>query len=337
MSQSLSQSVSLEEMAKEARKVLDVEAAAILDMKDRVSDHFLKAIQVLEARSGKVVLTGMGKSGIIARKIASTLSSTGTPAFFVHPGESSHGDLGMIDVGDVVLALSYSGETVELGALLNYSQRKNIPIISMTSDLASSLARASQVTIDVSVRKEACPLGLAPTASTTATLAMGDALAMALLLRKGFRPEDFAEFHPGGRLGSRLLTRVRDVMHVGEGLPLVSESAPLKEVVTCMTSREVRGIAGVVDARGSLIGSITDGDIRRRLDKSLDLSKDFARDLMARNPKTVGAQELAERAIFLMEEHNIRALFVVEDSSSEKLLKPVGLLHLQDLLRTKVR
>lgn len=320
----------------EAKKVLDIEANAIIDLKARLSEDFLRVVEILRKRKGRVVLTGMGKSGIIARKIASTMSSTGSPSFFVHPAESSHGDLGMIQEGDVVIALSYSGETSELTPVLNYCHRKDIPVVSMTSDMASTLAKASTVALDVSVRKEACPLGLAPTASTTATLAMGDALAMALLLARGLSAEDFAEFHPGGRLGARLLTRVRDVMHTGAGLPIVDITADLRQVVNCMTSREVRGIAGVVDSTGQLVGSITDGDLRRRLDKSADLSSDHARDLMSKFPKTIDVNELAEKALFLMENHNIRALFVL-DRSSPTPTKPVGVLHLQDLLKARVR
>jgi len=320
----------------EAKRVFEIEAKALLDLKLRIDDRFVKATEILFSCEGKIVVTGMGKSGLIGRKIASTLSSTGSPAVFVHPAESSHGDLGAITGQDVVLALSYRGETPELGHLIQYCHRKNIKIVSVTGHLKSSLAEASAVALDVSVREEACPLGLAPTASTTTALVMGDALAMALLIKRGFKSEDFAEFHPGGSLGRRLLTRVKDLMHTGESLPVVSKNAPMKEVLTKMTSREVRGVAGVLDDANALYGIITDGDIRRRLEKSQDPLKDKASDLMSSSPKTIDLNEMAEKALFLMEQFSIQVLFVV-DSTSATPKTPIGIIHLQDLLKANVR
>lgn len=319
----------------EAQRVLETEAKAILDLKNRLDYNFEKAVELMFSCTGKVVVTGMGKSGHIGRKLAATLSSTGTPSFYVHPAESSHGDLGMVTKQDVLIAISYSGETRELGSVIAYCSRKNIPMIAMTGGLKSSLAQASQSVLDVSVSREACPLGLAPTASTTATLAMGDALAMTLHVRRGFRAEDFAEFHPGGSLGTRLLLRVKDVMHSGEALPIVPLQCSLREVVSKMTGKEVRGVAGVIDGEGTLVGVVTDGDLRRRLEKSADPLNGVAEDLMSRHPKTVDSNEMAERALFLMEQFAIQVLFVVDVSVNPH--RPVGILHLQDLLKAKIR
>ncbi len=319
----------------EAKRVFDIEAQAILDLKSKVSDNFIAALDILKACTGKVIITGMGKSGIIARKIAATLSSTGTPAIYVHPAESSHGDLGMIAKGDAIVALSYSGETSELGHLISYAARKGIPLIAFTGKTGSALGQAATCVLDVGVKEEACPLGLAPTASTTATLAMGDALAVALLKRRGFKSEDFAEYHPSGSLGARLLTRVKDLMHTGEELALVGRDEDMKSVIGKMTAKHVRGIAGVIDHEGRLMGTITDGDLRRRLDKSVNPLQEKAADIMSLNPKLIDINEMAERALFVMENHSIQSLFVVESSRSSD--KPVGLLHLQDLLKAKIR
>jgi arabinose-5-phosphate isomerase len=320
----------------EAKKVFEIEAKALLDLKLRIDSKFEKAIEILHECKGKIVVTGMGKSGHIANKIASTLSSTGSPAIFIHPAESSHGDLGAISTQDVVLALSYRGETPELVHLIQYCHRKNIKLVSITGNLKSSLAEASAVALDVSVREEACPLGLAPTASTTTALVMGDALAMALLIKRGFKSEDFAEFHPGGSLGRRLLTRVKDLMHTSQQLPVVSKTAPMKEVLTIMTSREVRGVAGVVDETKNLCGIITDGDIRRRLEKSLDPLKETAGQMMSSTPKTIDHNEMAEKALFLMEQFSIQVLFVV-NSAAANPNEPIGIIHLQDLLKANIR
>lgn len=320
----------------QASQVLEVEAQAILSLKSKVSDSFVKAVELIKNAKGKLVTTGIGKSGQIARKLASTFSSTGTPSVYLHPSESSHGDLGVIDANDVILALSYGGETAELSHILQFAARKNIPVIAMTGNLQSSLAKSATVLIDIHVPKEACPLGLAPTASSTATLAMGDALAMSLLVEKGFSPEDFAEVHPGGSLGFRLLTRVRDLMHTGDALPLVKLNSPVKEVLSIMTHKDVRGSAGVVDEQGGLVGVITDGDVRRRLEKNQNPLEGLAQDLMSKHPHTIDAGELAERALFMMEQFRIQMLFVLDQSSSTPK-KPVGILIFQDLIKAKVR
>jgi arabinose-5-phosphate isomerase len=317
-------------------QVLDIEANAILALKERLQDGFVQAVQIIKASQGKLILTGMGKSGQIARKLASTFSSTGTPAVFLHPAESAHGDLGIIESDDVILALSYGGETPELAPILAFALRKDIQIIAITGNMNSTLAKAAKATLNVSVSAEACPLNLAPTASSTASLAMGDAMAMAVLNEKGFSPEEFAEYHPGGSLGYRLLTRVKDVMHTGEALPLVQAETSMRELFSIMTHKNVRGTAGVLDASGDLIGVITDGDIRRRLAKSPDPLVGTAKDLMMPNPRGVDANELAEKALFLMEQFRIQILFVF-DKLSEYPKKPVGMLNFQDLLRTKIR
>ncbi len=320
----------------QAKKVLEIEARSILDLKERITEDFVKAVQLISKSQGKLVLTGIGKSGQIARKLASTFSSTGTPAVFVHPAESAHGDLGIISKDDIVLALSYGGNSPEMNSVINFVVRKDIPLIAITGKMDSVLAKAASLVLNVFVSEEACPLGLAPTASSTATLAMGDALAMAVLSLKGFSPEDFAEYHPGGSLGYRLLTRVQDVMHGGDALPVVTLETPLKQVFSAMTHKDVRGAAGVVDAAGDLVGVITDGDIRRRLEKNGDPLAGMAKDLMSTSPRTIDANELAEKALFLMEQFQIQMVFVL-DKSSTTPKKPVGILHIQDLLKAKVR
>jgi arabinose-5-phosphate isomerase len=278
----------------------------------------------------------MGKSGQIGRKFASTLTSTGRPAVFLHPAESSHGDLGLIDQSDIVVGISYAGETAELADVLRFCARKDVPVIAITGSADSTLAQAARVVLNISVKEEACPLGLAPTTSSTATLALTDALAMAVLRRRGLSESDFAELHPGGSLGRRLLTRVEDVMHTGDAVPLVRSETAMREVIGIMTRGEVRGVAGVIDAEGSLIGVITDGDIRRRLEKSLNPLEEKALDLMSRSPKLVDAAELAEKSAFMMEQFSIQFLFVVR-SQSEQPRRPVGVLRLHDLLKHKLR
>lgn len=320
----------------EGRRVLKIEAQAIQEMCERLDERFEKAVQMIFECKGKVIVTGIGKSGQIARKIASTMSSTGTPSLFLHPAESSHGDMGVIGSQDVVIGISYGGEAPEMGPLLSFVARKNIPLIALTGKPESSLARHATVTLDIHVREEACPLGLAPTSSSTAALAMGDAIAMAILKRRGFRKEDFAEYHPAGSLGRRLTLRVKDVMHVGEALPLVSPQEPMSKVISLMTSKDVRGVAGVVDGNGALIGIITDGDIRRRLEKSQTPLSERAADVMSKNPKTIDCNELAEKATFLMQEFRIQLLFAV-DRFDTNPQAPVGLIHLQDLLKAGLR
>ncbi|NJL25029.1 MAG: KpsF/GutQ family sugar-phosphate isomerase [Calothrix sp. SM1_5_4] len=320
----------------EARRVLKVEAQSILDLAERLNGNFEKAVQFLLDCTGKVIVTGIGKSGQIARKMASTLSSTGTPALYLHPAESSHGDLGVIAKQDLVLAFSYGGESPELAPVMNFCARRDVPLIAFTAKGDSSLARYARVVLDVSVREEACPLGLAPTSSSTASLALADALAMAVLRRRGFRKEDFAEYHPGGSLGRRLTLRVSDVMHAGDSLPLVSPDQDMKHVISLMTSREVRGVAGVVDPNGNLVGVITDGDIRRRLEKSSNPLHERAQDVMSKTPKTIDCNELAEKAAFLMQQFKIDRLFAIDRRASNPM-RPVGLIHFQDLLNVGIR
>jgi arabinose-5-phosphate isomerase len=312
-----------------ARRVLDVEAAALAAVRDRLDDRFERAIDLLLACRGKVVVTGVGKSGIVCRKIAATLASTGTAAFFLHAGEASHGDLGMLMRGDVVLAVSNSGETEEVVRLLPLVRRFGVPLIALVGRLDSTLGRAADVALDVSVPEEACGLGLAPTSSTTATMALGDALAVALLEERGFGAEDFALLHPGGALGRRLL-RVDDVMHRGDALPVVGTSASLPETVVEMTAKRL-GVTAVVDGGGTLAGIVTDGDLRRGLERSVDIRSLTAAQLMTANPKTIAGDALAAQALALMERHKITSLVILDGDR-----RPVGVVHLHDLLRAGV-
>jgi len=320
----------------EARRVLKIESESLLKLAEKLDDRFNKVVDLIVACTGKVIVTGIGKSGHIGRKISSTFSSTGTPSVFVHPAESSHGDMGVIAKNDLVLAISFGGETAELTPLINYVARKDITLISLTGNPKSSLARAAKLSLDIVITEEACPMGLAPTSSTTVTLALGDALATSAMKARGFKKEDYAEFHPGGSLGRRLTTRVRDVMHVGEALPVVRPEEPIVKVVSIMTQKDVRGVAGVVDAAGGLIGVVTDGDIRRRLERSQAPFTETAKDLMSKAPKTIDCEELAEKALFLMQQFQIQILFAV-DKASDNPLRPVGVLHLQDLLKANIR
>jgi arabinose-5-phosphate isomerase len=313
-----------------ARRVLTIEARAVAALASRLDAHFDRAIAVLAACAGKVVVTGMGKSGHICRKIAATLTSTGTPALFLHAAEAAHGDAGVFMKGDTVLALSSSGETDEIVRLLPLIKRMNLPLIALTGDTASTLGRAADVTLDVSVAEEACPLNLAPTASTTAALALGDALAVVLLERKGFAAEDFAVLHPGGALGRRLL-KVEDLMHHGHDVPLVTLTTPFDDTLLEITGKRL-GVTGVVDDGGELAGIITDGDLRRALAKIGDIRRTHAADLMTRNPKTIAAAVLAEQAVAVMERHSITSLFVMRDTTR----RPVGIIHLHDLLKAGV-
>lgn len=318
-----------------AQETLKLEADSILQLIPRLDHHFEKAVQAIIDCKGKIILTGIGKSGQVARKIASTLASTGTPALFLHPAEGSHGDLGVISKSDLVIALSYGGETSELNHILSFLSRNGIFLIALTGKLQSTLAQAAQVVLDVSVSKEACPLNLAPTSSSTATLAMGDALAMAVLEQRGFKSENFAELHPSGSLGAKLM-RIRDIMQTGEALPFVKKETSMKALLTTMTHQSVRGAAGVLDDQGQLIGVITDGDIRRFLEKNQDPFSKCADDIMSRTPKTIDAGELSERALFLMEQYRTQMLIVL-DKSSPHPLKPVGMIIYQDLLSIKAR
>ncbi|KAB7623826.1 KpsF/GutQ family sugar-phosphate isomerase [Alkalilimnicola sp. S0819] len=312
-----------------ALAVLDTEAGAIADLKARIDAHFTRACRLMLACRGRVVVTGMGKSGHIGNKIAATLASTGTPAFFLHPGEASHGDLGMITPEDVVLALSNSGETDEITTILPLIKRLGVPLIAMTGKPNSRLARAADEHLDVSVREEACPLGLAPTSSTTAALAMGDALAVSLLEARGFTAEDFARSHPGGRLGRRLLLLIEDVMHTGERIPRISADAPLREALLEM-SRKGLGMTAVLDADGRPVGVFTDGDLRRSLDGAVDVHTTPVHRVMTPGGKRVQPDQLAAEALQVMERHKINGLLVVAD---EQL---VGVLNMHDLLRAGV-
>lgn len=316
-------------------RVLRIEADAILGLIARLDDRaaragFVRAVEILRDCRGRVALTGMGKSGSVAQKIASTLASTGTPAFFLHPAEGGHGDLGMLVRGDVLLAVSNSGETDELIGLLPAIKRLDLKLIALVGDTASTLARLSDVAIDVSVAEEACPTVLAPTASTTAALAMGDALAVALLEERAFTEQDFALLHPAGRLGRRLLWHVRDLMHVGEQLPVVAEEALMRDAISEISHKKL-GMTAVVDGAGTLTGIITDGDLRRALQKGVDLLQRRAKECMTANPKTVAAEALAATALELMERHAITALLVVDAAG-----RPEGVLHLHDLLKAGV-
>ncbi|WP_305041244.1 KpsF/GutQ family sugar-phosphate isomerase [Geoalkalibacter sp.] len=315
-----------------ARQVLAVEADAVRALMERLDERFERAVEMVLACQGRVVITGMGKSGLICQKIASTMASTGTPALFLHPAEGIHGDLGMLMKGDVVIAISNSGETEEIARILPVIKRMGLPLIAMTGNIRSTLGRAGDVTLDISVKEEACPLGLAPTASTTATLAMGDALAVALLERRGFREEDFALFHPGGALGKKLLLRVEDMMHSGSAIPLVGENTLLKEALFEITSKKL-GVTGVVDGQGNLVGVFTDGDLRRRIEGGFDILNAPIGTIMSANPKRILRSNLAAKALQRMEEHSITSLFVFESDESRV---PVGIIHIHDLLKAGV-
>lgn len=319
--------MSPDEILKVARRVLDIEAEAVRALADRLDDRFVRVVERLDGCQGRVVVTGMGKSGLVAKKLAATLAATGTPALFLHPAEAVHGDLGMLVRGDAVVALSNSGETEELLALVPAIKRLGVPLVVLTGRLTSRLAQHADLVLDVSVREEACPLQLTPTASTTATLALGDALAMALLTRRGLRPEDFARFHPGGALGRKLL-RVDELMHRGTAVPVVPVDAPLAAVLGEMTAKGF-GCAAVVDGHGRLCGMVTDGDLRRAAERGA--LPPTAGGLMTRAPKTVGRGELAATALELMERHAITQLLIVGDGG-----RPDGILHLHDLLRAKI-
>lgn len=316
---------------KRGREVLGIEANGILGLVDRLDENFVRAVDLLYDCKGKVVVTGLGKSGLICRKIAATLSSTGTPSLFLHAGDGIHGDLGMIMKEDIVLAVSNSGETEEILKLLPILRRLGLKLIVITGNANSSLSRAADVILNATVKEEACPLGLSPTASTTAALALGDALAVVLLEKRGFKEEDFALRHPGGALGRKLLLRVEDLMHRGKQLPVVPEETPMKETLLEITSKRL-GVTAVVDERGSLVGIITDGDLRRSLESKGDIFRFKAKELMTRNPKTIPADALAARAVALMERHSITSLFVLEHKGS----KPVGVVHLHDLLKAGI-
>ena len=313
------------------KAVIETEQSALAALIDRIDEKFVTACNTILQCDGRVIVIGMGKSGHIGNKIAATLASTGTPAFFVHPGEASHGDSGMITSKDIVMVLSNSGETDEVVALLPVIKRLDIPMIALTGNPESTLAKAATVDIDVSVKKEACPLGLAPTASTTATLAMGDAIAIALLEARGFNEDDFARSHPGGTLGRRLLLHVSEIMHTGDGIPKVSEDALLSEALIEMSQKGL-GITTIVDDDGNVLGIFTDGDLRRALDSQhVDVKTCHVKDVMTVDGKNITADSLAASALALMESHSINALVVVDDNN-----KLTGILNMHDLLRARV-
>lgn len=314
-----------------ARQTIRSEIDAITQVSQRIDAQFEQACTTILACQGRTIITGMGKSGHIGNKIAATLASTGTPAFYVHPAEASHGDMGMITRKDVVLAISNSGETTEIITILPLIKRLNIPLIAMTGNPQSALAKNASIHLDISIEREACPLGLAPTSSTTASLVVGDALAIALLQARGFTSEDFAFSHPGGRLGRRLLLKISDVMRTGNDIPIVLAKQGLDRALIEMTQKSL-GLTGIVEqAGGPLLGVFTDGDLRRTLDKGIDIHATPINEIMTRNCKTVSADLLAAQAIQLMEEHSITALFVVNDQQV-----PIGILHMHDMLRAGV-
>ncbi|MGO9380368.1 MAG: SIS domain-containing protein [Dissulfurispiraceae bacterium] len=311
-----------------AKRVLKTEADAVFALIDKLNGGFERAVEIIFNAKGRVVVTGMGKSGLVGKKIAATLASTGTPAFFLHPAEASHGDLGMVTARDVIIAISNSGETEEIVDLIPFLKRFNVSVVSMTGNPNSTLAKAADVNLDISVKEEACPLGITPTASTTATLAMGDAVAVALLVKRGFRQEDFASFHPAGSLGKRLFIRVKDLMHKDDTMPLIGPSTPVMEALMEISAKRL-GIAIVAGADKKILGVVTDGDVRRGLQK---WGKDFydmkAEEVMTGTPMSILADELAAKALLVMETHSITSL-VVPDSDG----KAVGIIHLHDILK----
>ncbi|ARG97846.1 KpsF/GutQ family sugar-phosphate isomerase [Legionella micdadei] len=310
--------------------VIETEAQAVFELTQRIDENFEKACKLLLDCKGRVVVTGMGKSGHIGHKIAATFSSTGTPAFFMHPGEASHGDLGMITRQDTVLAISNSGFTNEIVTLLPLLKRLEVPLITLTGNSESTLAKAANVNLDISIRQEACPLGLAPTTSTTVSLVMGDALAIALLQARGFSAEDFALSHPGGTLGRRLLLRIDELCHHGDELPLIQENATIREALIEVTAKKL-GMTCVVNAHGYLAGVYTDGDVRRTLNQNLDINTTPISTVMSRNCKTIKKGLLAAEALAIMQKYSITSLVVIDEEN-----RPVAVVHLHDLLRAGV-
>jgi len=318
------------DVRKIAERVFRLEAEAILGLIPKLDERFERAVELLRGCSGRVIVTGMGKSGLIGRKIAATLASTGTPAYFLHPAEGVHGDLGMVARGDVVLALSNSGETDEVLAILPPLKRLGVPIVLLTGNPTSSLARQCEVVMDVSVPEEACPMNLAPTSSTTAALAAGDALALALLELRGLRPEDYAALHPRGTLGWRALFRVADLMLMEDAVPIVPETTPLRGVIIEMTQKR-KGMTTVIDGEGRLAGVITDGDLRRLYLRGGSIDDLTASQVASREPKMICADALAAKALEVMETWQITSLVIVDQAR-----RPVGIIHLHDILRTKI-
>lgn len=320
----------IEKICELGRAVIETEAKMISNLSSRIDATFAKACQHLHDCEGRIAVMGVGKSGHIGKKIAATLASTGSPAFFIHPSEAKHGDMGMLTKKDVLIALSNSGESEEIVCILPFIKRLGIPLIALTGRPTSSLAKAATINLDVSVEKEACPLGLAPTSSTTAALVMGDALAMALLEKRGFTENDFAVSHPGGALGRKLLLRVEEIMHKNEYIPIISKSATLKDALVSMTQKKL-GMTTIVDDHGALIGIFTDGDLRRAFDSKIDIHQTEIHHIMTKNPKTITHDLLAAEALSIMEKSKITALVVADDK-----MRPIGVLHIHDLLRAGV-
>jgi len=312
-----------------AKEVLRIESKVIADLIENIDENFHKAVETILKINGKVIVMGMGKSGLVGRKLSATLSSTGTPSFFMHPGEAAHGDLGGISERDLLLLMSNSGETGELIQLMPNLRRRNIPIIGMFGNVNATLAESCDVVLNTGVSKEACPLGIVPTASSIAASAMGDALAISLLDKRGFEEKDFAEFHPGGSLGKRLLTTVEDLMHKGHLIPLIRQDKKMKDVIVHMTQKGL-GVVGILDEKGNLAGVITDGDLRRGLEQGTSFINQKAVEIMSRNPKWIKKDRLAIDALKIMEEFSITSLFVFCD---ENIGQPVGIIHIHDILK----
>ncbi len=311
-----------------ARKVLRTEADAVASLTEKLDSNFERAIELIYDCNGRVIVTGMGKSGIVGKKMAATLASTGTPAFFMHPAEASHGDLGMVASNDVIVAISNSGETEELVGIIPFLKRFNVKLISITGNLHSTLSRLADVPLDISVKEEACPMGIVPTASTTAAMAIGDAIAIALLIKRGFKEEDFALFHPRGSLGKKLFIKVSDLMHTGSSLPLTSPDVPMIAAVMEISSKRL-GVTIIADASNKILGIVTDGDIRRGIER---WGKNFfdmtVEEVMTRNPRTIPAEELAAKALSIMEKYSITSLLVPDENGIA-----LGVIHLHDILR----
>jgi arabinose-5-phosphate isomerase len=325
----MTESFAADDILKVARRVLETEAEAVRALVDRLDHRFERAVALVEGCRGRVVVTGMGKSGLVGKKLAATLASTGTPALFLHPAEGVHGDLGVLVRGDLVVALSHSGETEELLALVPAIKRLAVPLVVMTGRPISRLAQHAELVLDVSVREEACPMNLTPTSSAAAAMALGDALAIAVLTRRGIGPDDVARLHPGGAIGRRLV-RVAELMHRGDAMPLVADTASLEVVIHEMSLKRL-GCTGVVDHSGRLEGIVTDGDLRRAIERGGGRLPSTVAELMTRGPKTVGRDELAVTALELMERHRITQLFIVDDEG-----RPDGILQHHDLLRAKI-
>ncbi len=318
----------MENIIEIAKRVLFIEASSIEQLKERLNEDFLKAVEIIHNSKGRVVVTGMGKSGLVGRKIAATLASTGTPSFFMHPAEASHGDLGMVTEDDVVIAISNSGETEEVIKLIPFFKYFSVKIIAITGNVNSTLAQQADAVLDVSVKEEACPFGFIPTASTTATLAMGDALAVALIMRNGFKKEDFAFFHPGGSLGRKMLTKVKDLMHVGDELPIAYTDTVMIEALLEISSKRL-GVVVIVDKDRKIVGIITDGDVRRGIQKwGKELFDLKASQIMTPNPKSINEEELAAVALSKMQKHSITSLVVPDSNGTLK-----GIIHIHDILK----